>query len=346
MEKRRLGRSDLYVSKLCLGTMTWGEQNSQEEGFAQMNAALEAGINFFDTAEMYAVPPTAKSYGSTETIIGNWFRAHPGHREHVILASKITGRSSSMPYIRGNPDLSRAHIEEAINHSLQRLQTDYLDLYQLHWPDRQTNYFGKLGYQVQNDSDAVPILETLEALGDQVKAGKIRHIGLSNETPWGAMKFLQLAEQHDLPRAVSIQNPYNLLNRSYEIGLAEVSHREDIGLLAYSPLAFGVLTGKYLSDQWPEGARITLFKRFARYLNPQADAATAAYVNLARDNGLSPAQMALAFINQQPFVTSNIIGATSLAQLEENISAIRVKLDDDVLKAIEAIHVQHPNPSP
>jgi aryl-alcohol dehydrogenase-like predicted oxidoreductase len=346
MEKRRLGRSDLYVSKLSLGTMTWGEQNSQEEGFAQMDAAFEAGINFFDTAEMYAVPPTAKTYGSTETIIGNWFRAHPGRRGYVILASKITGRSTGMPYIRGNPNLSRAHIEEAINHSLQRLQTDYLDLYQLHWPDRQTNYFGKLGYQAQDDSDTVPILETLEALDTLVRAGKIRHIGLSNETPWGAMKFLQLAEQHDLPRAVSIQNPYNLLNRSYEIGLAEVSHREDIGLLAYSPLAFGVLTGKYLNDQWPEGARITLFKRFARYLNPQADAAAAAYVNLARDNRLSPAQMALAFINQQPFVTSTIIGATSLAQLAENIGAAEVKLDDEVIKAIEAIHVQHPNPSP
>ncbi|MDQ8036582.1 MAG: NADP(H)-dependent aldo-keto reductase [Pedobacter sp.] len=346
MEQRPLGRSGIMVSQLCLGTMTWGEQNSQEEGFAQMDAAVEADINFFDTAEMYAVPPTPKSYGTTETIIGHWFAARPGLRQKIVLASKVTGRSEGMPYIRGNPRLSRAHIEEAINNSLKRLQTDYLDLYQLHWPDRQTNYFGKLGYQAMDDSDSVPILETLEALNDLVKAGKVRHIGLSNETPWGTMKFLQLAETHGLPRAVSIQNPYSLLNRSYEVGLAEVSHREDIGLLAYSPLAFGVLTGKYLNGQWPEKARITLFKRFSRYLSPQAEAATTAYVALAREHGLSPAQMALAFINRQPFVTSNIIGATSLAQLQENIGSAGITLSDELLQAIEAIHVQHPNPSP
>lgn len=346
MEKRRLGSSDTLVSPLCLGSMTWGEQNTEAEGFAQMDTALDAGINFFDTAEMYAVPPTKQTYGSTEKIIGNWFRARPGRREKVVLASKVAGRSDSMPYIRGNPRLSRSHIEEAVNGSLQRLRTDYIDLYQLHWPDRQANYFGKLGYRAEDDSDTVPLLETLEALGDLVKAGKIRHIGLSNETPWGTMTYLQLAKTHGLPRAVSIQNPYNLLNRSYEVGLAEISHREDIGLLAYSPLAFGVLTGKYLDGQWPEGARITLFKRFARYLNIQADAAASAYVKLAHDSNMSPAQMALAFINQQPFVTSTIIGATSLAQLKENIASMQVKLDDDLLRAIEAIHVQHPNPSP
>lgn len=346
MEKRRLGRTDILVSQLCLGTMTWGEQNTQEEGFAQMDAAIEAGINFFDTAEMYAVPPTEKSYGTTETIIGNWFRARPGMRDKVILASKATGRSTGMPYIRGNPRLSRAHIEEAINNSLKRLQTDYLDLYQLHWPDRQTNYFGKLGYRHAEDEDTVPLLETQEALRELVKAGKIRHFGLSNETPWGTMRYVQNSETLDLPRPVSIQNPYNLLNRSFEVGLSEIAHREDVGLLAYSPLAFGVLTGKYLDNQWPEGARITLFKRFSRYINPQAEAATRAYVALAREHGLSPVQMALAFINQQPFVTSNIIGATSLAQLHENMSSINVTLDDNLLKAIEAIHVQHPNPAP
>ncbi len=346
MEKRQLGRSGIEVSLLCLGSMTWGEQNTQEEGFAQMDAAVAAGINFFDTAEMYAVPPTAKSFGRTETIIGQWFQARPGLRQQIVLASKVTGRSEGMPWIRGNPRLSRAHIEEAVNGSLSRLKTDYLDVYQLHWPDRQTNYFGKLGYQAVDDSDSVPLLETLEALADLVKAGKVRHIGLSNETPWGAMKLLQLAETHGLPRAVSIQNPYNLLNRSYEVGLAEVSHRENIGLLAYSPLAFGVLTGKYLNGQWPEGARITLFKRFSRYLGPQAEAATTAYTALAREHGLSPAQMALAFINRQAFLTSNIIGATTLAQLEENIGSANIKLSDEVLKAIEAIHVQHPNPSP
>ncbi len=346
MEKRRLGRTDILVSQLCLGTMTWGEQNTQEEGFAQMDAAIEAGINFFDTAEMYAVPPTEKSYGTTETIIGNWFRARPGLRDKVILASKVTGRSTGMPYIRGNPRLSRAHIEEAIDNSLRRLQTDYLDLYQLHWPDRQTNYFGKLGYRHAGEEDTVPLLETQETLRDLVKAGKIRHFGLSNETPWGTMRYVQNSESRDLPRPVSIQNPYNLLNRSFEVGLAEIAHREDVGLLVYSPLAFGVLAGKYLDGQWPEGARITLFKRFSRYINPQAEAATRAYVALAREHGLSPVQMALAFINQQPFVTSNIIGATSLAQLQENMASINVTLDEGLLKAIEAIHVQHPNPAP
>lgn len=345
MEKRRLGRSSIEVSQLCLGSMTWGEQNSQDEGFAQMDTALEAGINFIDTAEMYAVPPTAKTYGTTETIIGNWFRARPGRREQVVLASKVAGRSESMPHIRGNPRLSRAHIEEAINASLQRLQTDYLDIYQLHWPDRSTNFFGQLGYRHPASEETVSIEETQSVLDDLVKSGKVRHIGLSNETPWGVMRFVHNAGS-GLPRPVSIQNPYSLLNRSFEIGLAEIAHREDVGLLAYSPLAFGVLTGKYLGGQWPEGARITLFKRFSRYMNPQADAAAAAYVELARDSGLSPAQMALAFINQQSFVTSNIIGATSLAQLKENIDSVNVKLSDDVLAAIEAIHLQYPNPSP
>lgn len=346
MNKRFLGNSEIQVSQLCLGSMTWGEQNTQEEGFAQMDMAIEAGINFIDTAEMYAVPPTEKSYGTTETVIGHWLKARTGMRQKIVLTSKITGRSTVMPYMRGGPTLSRQHIETAIDGSLKRLQTDYLDLYQLHWPDRQTNYFGKLGFQPKEDADSVPLQETLEALGNLVKAGKVRHIGISNETPWGAMKFLQLSESMGLPRIVSIQNPYNLLNRTYEIGLAEVSCREKVGLLAYSPLAFGVLTGKYLNGQWPEGARVTLFKRFSRYFNAQAEAATHAYVNLARENGLTPAQMALAFINQQPFVTSNIIGATSLTQLKENIDSVNITLSADVLKAIEAIHTQYPNPAP
>lgn len=346
MEMRRLGRTDLQVSKICLGTMTWGEQNTQEEGFAQMDAAVAAGINFFDTAEMYAVPPVAKTYGTTETIIGNWFKARPGMREKIVLASKITGRSSEMPFIRGNPTLSRQHIREAIDGSLKRLQTDYLDLYQLHWPDRKTNYFGRLGYKPADDSDSVPLLESLETLGELVKAGKVRHIGISNETPWGAMTYLHLAEKHNLPRIASIQNPYNLLNRSFEIGLAEVSYRENVSLLAYSPLAFGVLSGKYLNNQWPEGARITLFKRFSRYLNPQAEAAVNAYVKLAQEHGLSPAQLALAFVNRQTFLTSNIIGATSLAQLKENIDTVNINLNDELVKALDAIHVQYPNPAP
>jgi aryl-alcohol dehydrogenase-like predicted oxidoreductase len=348
MEKRQLGRTDLWVSKLCLGTMTWGEQNSEAEAFAQMDAAVEAGINFFDTAEMYAVPPTQKSYGTTETIIGNWFRARPGARQKLVLASKVCGRAGveTHGYVRGGPRLTRAQILEAVDGSLRRLQTDYLDLYQLHWPDRTTNYFGKLGYRQREESDTAPLEESLAALGEIVKAGKARHVGLSNETPWGAMRYLHLSERHGLPRPVSIQNPYSLLNRSFEIGLAEVAHREQLGLLAYSPLAFGTLTGKYLNGAQPEGARITRWSRFSRYVNPEAQKATAAYVALAREHGWSPAQLALTFVNEQPFVTSNIIGATSLSQLEENIATATLKLTPALRSAIEAIHTSQPNPAP
>jgi aryl-alcohol dehydrogenase-like predicted oxidoreductase len=348
MEKRRLGRSDLWVTKLCLGSMTWGEQNSEAEAFAQMDLAVEQGINFFDTAEMYAVPPTAKSYGTTETIIGNWFRARPGMRAKLVLASKVCGRASAdwLGHVRSGPRLSRPQIEAAIEGSLRRLQTDYLDLYQLHWPERSTNYFGKLGYKHVEEEDITSIPETLSVLADLVKAGKVRHVGLSNETAWGAMSFLHHAERAGLPRPVSIQNPYNLLNRSFEIGLAEVAHREELGLLAYSPLAFGVLSGKYLNGARPAEARIVKWSRFSRYTNPEAERATAAYVALAREHGLSPAQMALAFVNQQPFLTSNILGATSLAQLRENISALDVKLSDDVQSALQKIHVGQPNPAP
>jgi aryl-alcohol dehydrogenase-like predicted oxidoreductase len=346
MEKRRLGRTDLFVSRICLGTMTWGEQNSEADGFAQMDLALESGIDFFDTAEMYAVPPTAKTYGTTETIIGNWFRARPGVRQRVVLASKVSGRGTFTAHVRGGSRLSRVQILEAIDGSLRRLQTDYVDLYQVHWPERTTNFFGTLGYRHVDEPDLVPLEETLEALAEVVKAGKARHVGLSNETAWGAMRYLQLAETRGLPRPVSIQNPYSLLNRSFEVGLAEVAHREQLGLLAYSPLAFGTLSGKYLNGAEPPGARITRWKRFGRYMNPQAQKATAQYVALAREHGWSPAQMALAFVNEQPFVTANIIGATSLDQLRENIASDQLPLTPELRTAIEAIHAAQPNPAP
>ncbi len=345
MEYRQLGRSDLQVSALCLGSMTWGEQNSEAEGFAQIDRAKACGINFLDTAEMYPVPPRRDTYGATERIIGNYFKAR-GDRADWVLASKVAGPGNGIDYIRGGQlKHNRQHIVEALDDSLKRLQTDWIDLYQLHWPERSTNFFGQLGYRHQ-EQDFTPLQETLEVLGEQVKAGKIRHIGLSNETAWGTMKYLQLADQLGLPRAVSIQNPYNLLNRSFEVGLAEVAMREQCGLLAYSPLAFGMLSGKYENGARPANARITLFSRFARYTNPQAIAACSRYVTLAREHGLDPAQMALAFVTRQPFVTSNIIGATSLEQLESNLGSLSLELSDELLDAIEAIHREQPNPAP
>lgn len=345
MEYRQLGRSDLQVSALCLGSMTWGEQNSETEGFTQIDRAKACGINFLDTAEMYPVPPRRDTYGATERIIGNYFKTR-GDRADWVLASKVAGPGNGIDYIRGGQlKHNRQHIVAALDDSLKRLQSDWIDLYQLHWPERSTNFFGQLGYRHQ-EQDFTPLQETLEVLGEQVKAGKIRHIGLSNETAWGAMKYLQLADQLGLPRAVSIQNPYNLLNRSFEVGLAEVAMREQCGLLAYSPLAFGMLSGKYENGARPANARITLFNRFARYTNPQAIAACSRYVALAREHGLDPAQMALAFVTRQPFVTSNIIGATSLEQLESNLGSLSLELSDELLDAIEAIHREQPNPAP
>ncbi|GAB6388063.1 NADP(H)-dependent aldo-keto reductase [Stutzerimonas marianensis] len=345
MQMRQLGRTDLQVSALCLGTMTWGEQNDQQEAFAQLDRAKAAGINFIDTAEMYPVPPRAETYAITERYIGEYFKAR-GDRNDWVLASKVAGPGNGITHIRdGQLKMNRQHIVAALDASLQRLQTDRIDLYQLHWPERSTNFFGQLGYRHQQ-VNFTPLEETLEALDEQVRAGKIRHIGLSNETPWGTMKYLQLADERGWPRAVSIQNPYNLLNRSFEVGLAEISIREQCGLLAYSPLAFGMLSGKYEGGARPEGARITRFSRFARYTNPQAQAACSRYVNLAREHGLDPAQMALAFVTGQPFVTSNIIGATSLEQLESNLGSIDVTLSPEVLEGIEAIQVAQPNPAP
>src|SRR5690554_13656 len=345
MEYRRLGNTDLNVSALCLGTMTWGKQNNRDDGFAQMDLAVDHGINFFDTAEMYAVPASPESSGKTEEIIGQWF-SQTGKRDKIILASKATGPGELMKHIRGGPRLNREHIFQAAQDSLARLQTDVIDLYQVHWPDRNTNFFGKLGYRHKENEVQTPIEETVAALHELIKQGKIRHYGVSNETPWGVMKYCMEADRQDAPRPVSIQNPYSLLNRSYEVGLAEISHRENIGLLAYSPLAFGMLSGKYRNNQWPENARLTLFKYFSRYNNSQAVMATEKYCQLAAQHGLSPVQLALQYVTSRPFVSSNIIGATSVAQLEENLSSIKVALTDDMLKEIEDIHTEHPNPAP
>lgn len=345
MEMRQLGRTNMNVSSLCLGTMTWGEQNDQDQAFAQLDRARAAGINFVDTAEMYPVPPRAETYATTERYLGNYFKAR-GNRADWILASKVAGPGNGISHIRdGQLKMNRQHIVAALDASLQRLQTEWIDLYQLHWPERSTNFFGQLGYR-HKDQELTPIEETLQVLDEQVKAGKIRHIGLSNETPWGTMKFLQLAESRGWPRAVSIQNPYNLLNRSFEVGLAEIAIREQCGLLAYSPLAFGMLSGKYENGARPDGARLTLFSRFARYANAQSVAACSRYVSLAREHDLDPAQMALAYVTQQPFVTSNIIGATSIAQLESNLASAELQLPPDLLEAIEAIHTEQPNPAP
>lgn len=343
MQTRPLGDTGIEVSRLCLGTMTFGEQNSEAEAHKQLERAVAFGINFIDTAEMYPVPPRAETQGRTESYIGSWLKRR-GSRDDVIIATKAAG--PGLEHIRGGPRLTRAHLHQAIDESLERLQTDYVDLYQLHWPERKANFFGKLGYMHDQEEDATPLEETLAALKELVDAGKVRAIGLSNDTPWGVMRALHLAESQGLPRVASVQNPYNLLNRSFEVGLAEIAHRERVGLLAYSPLAFGMLSGKYLDGARPEGARLTLFERFQRYTNPQAQAATAEYVRIAQEAGLDPAQMALAFVNSRPFLTSNIIGATSMAQLESNLASESLRLDDEVLEAIEDVHRRHSNPAP
>ncbi|MFM2479029.1 NADP(H)-dependent aldo-keto reductase [Celerinatantimonas sp. MCCC 1A17872] len=344
MQYHKIPHSSLEVSKICLGTMTWGKQNSESEAHQQLDYALSQGINFIDTAEMYPVPPESETQGLTEQYIGTWL-AKTGNREKVVLASKVAGPNRTN-HIRENMHLDRRNIREAIHSSLERLQTDYLDLYQLHWPDRNANFFGKLGYKVDKDESYTPIIETLEVLGELVKEGKIRYIGVSNETAWGVSQYLRLAEKHELPRIITIQNPYNLLNRSFETALAEFSHREGVELLAYSPLAFGMLSGKYLNDQWPQDGRLTLFKRFSRYLNPQGKAATQAYCELADKHGLAPSQMALAYVNSRSFVAANIIGATTMEQLQSNIASFELELDDEVLEQIEAIHRQFTYPCP
>ena len=344
MHYHKLPHSNLEISKICLGTMTFGEQNTQAEAFNQLDYAFERGVNFIDTAEMYPVPPKAASQGATEQYIGNWL-AKSGKRGKIILATKVAG-PRNVPHIRADMKLNRRHIHQAIDDSLARLKTDYIDLYQLHWPQRQTNTFGQLNYPYSDEQQDVTLIETLEALAELIKVGKVRYIGVSNETPWGVMSLLKLAEKHDLPRIVSIQNPYNLLNRSFEIGLSEISHFEGIELLAYSPLAFGCLSGKYLNGNRPTGARCSLFERFVRYFTPQGVAATQAYVDLAHQHDLDPAQMALAFINQQPFVAANIIGATTMEQLKANIDSVSITLSAELLKEIQAIGSTYSNPCP
>lgn len=344
MRYHKLPHSSLEVSKICLGTMTFGEQNTKQEAFDQLDYAVERGINFIDTAEMYPVPPKQNTQGVTESYIGDWL-SHSDKRQKVVLATKVAG-PRNVPYIRENMSLDRRNIHQALDDSLARLKTDYIDLYQLHWPQRKTNCFGQLNYPYPDDNEEVTLIETLEALNELIKVGKIRYIGVSNETPWGVMTLLKLAEKHDLPRIVSIQNPYNLLNRSFEVGLSEISHHEGVELLAYSPLAFGCLSGKYLNGQKPESARCSLFERFVRYFTPQGIEATQAYVDLAHKHGLDPSQMALAFVNQRPFVASNIIGATNLDQLKSNIDSIDVTLSDELLEELQIIGARYSNPCP
>jgi len=345
MDYKKLGDTSLEVSELCLGTMTWGEQNTENQAHEQIDYALDRGINFIDTAEMYPVPPKEATQGLTESYIGSWLSARGG-RDRIILATKVAGPAAWLPHLRGGPRLDRRHIVEALNASLTRLKTDYVDVYQLHWPERPTNYFGQLGYVPQEDASSIPLRDTMAALKDLIESGKIRHYGLSNETSWGLMHCIAIAKELNMPRPVSVQNPYNLLNRSYEVGLAECSHRENVGLLAYSPLAFGVLTGKYLNGAKPVGARITLYERFVRYAHARADNAVAAYDALAKESGLSLCQLALAFVNSRPFVTSNIIGATSMEQLAENIDSIDVSLSTELVKKLELLHQDHTYPCP
>ena len=346
---RPLGSTSLSVSRITLGTMTWGEQNSEEEAHQQLDEAIALGVNLIDTAEMYPVPPRPETQGSTERFLGTWL-AKPGNRERVLVATKAAGpvRQAHQPrHVRGgNTHFDRANLVQALDDSLRRLRTDYVDLYQLHWPDRSTNTFGRLAYPWLDDAHTVAIEETLAVLADLIKAGKIRHIGVSNETPWGLSRFLAAAEHRGLPRIASIQNPYSLLNRTYEIGLAEFSHRENLGLLAYSPLGFGVLSGKYRDGVRPPGARLTRYERFVRYNSAQAQAATARYAALAEAHGLHPAQLALAFVISRPFTTSTIIGATTLEQLRQDITAVDVTLDEATLAEIEKIHVEIANPAP
>ncbi len=348
MQYSELGRTGVRVSRVCLGTMTWGQQNTEAEGHAQMDLALDRGVNFFDTAEMYAVPPRPETQGSTERIIGSWFAADRSRRDKVVLATKAAGRGP-MSWLRdagGGVRQTRAQLDEAITKSLLRLQTDYIDLYQLHWPDRPLQVFGGAHFVDQGTTDSEPFETILESLARHVEAGRIRHIGVSNESAWGVMRFVAESQARGLPRMASIQNAYNLVNRTFETGLAEVSLREDVGLLAYSPLGQGYLTGKYRGGALPEGARKTLFNRLSRYEGPGAERAIDSYLDLAASRGIAPEALALKFCDTRPFVTSTIIGATSVAQLEADLAAFDLAWTDELETAVNALHAEQPNPCP
>lgn len=345
MKYTTLPNTDIKVSKICLGTMTFGQQNTEADGHAQMDYAVEKGINFFDTAEMYSVPAREETYGSTERILGTWFKK-TGKREEIVLATKIAGPNPNFTYMREKNDFSPASLQYALDQSLQRLQTDYIDLYQLHWPERKTNFFGQRGFKVQEDAWEDNIHAVLETLDGFIKQGKIKQIGLSNETPWGMMRFLEESKAHNLPRIATVQNPYSLLNRLFEVGSAEICLRENVGLFAYSPLAFGVLSGKFLSGESQPNARIKLFPQFSRYNSAQCTEATRLYQEVAYKNGLTLTEMALAFVTQQAFVISNIIGATTMEQLKENIATIDIVLSDEIINEINAVQAVIPDPAP
>ena len=344
MEYKKLPNTDLEVSKICLGTMTWGNQNTESESHEQMDYAFGQGVNFWDTAELYPVPAKSKTHGLTEEFIGNWFSKNR-KRDQVILASKIAGPEAFSSHIRENMSFDKSNIEKALHDSLRRLKTDYIDLYQLHWPERKTNKFGKRGFTYKSDDPWVENFENvLDTLQSHINSGKIRHIGISNENPWGMMKFLN-ASNKNRPRMVSIQNAYSLLCREFETGHSEICHRENIGLLAYSPLGFGVLTGKYMNGVIPNGSRLEVMPNYKRYTSNECEKATELYHNLAKQNGLSLTELSLSFVSERSFVTSNIIGATSLKQLKENIKTHKVKLSKEVLSAIDDIHNKIPNPA-
>jgi aryl-alcohol dehydrogenase-like predicted oxidoreductase len=345
MKYKKLGTTNLDVSLICLGTMTWGTQNSEKDAFEQMDYSVSQGINFFDTAEIYSVPPTADSYGKTEKMIGNWFEKRK-NREKIILASKVAGPGCD--WIRGGENsFDEKKIGEAIDGSLARLKTDYIDLYQLHWPERSTNYFGKREYSInENEGNWNSFESILQALEKFIKNGKIRHIGMSNETPFGLSKYIEVSKNRNLPRMMSVQNPYNLVNRTYEIGMSEISLREKCGLLVYYPLAAGGLSGKYRNNQMPKNSRMSLFKGWERHLNPLAMKAYEEYYQLAKENNMTMVQLAQSFVNSRPFVTSNIIGATTMEQLKENVESINIELTDEIMDKINSIHNNNPNPSP
>ena len=342
MKYRNLSSTDLKVSLICLGTMTYGEQNNEAEAHEQLDYSISNGVNFIDTAEMYAIPPREETQGRTEEIIGSWLKKRKD-RDKIILATKVAG--PGMEYLRGGSRLSKEHVFAAVDDSLKRLETDYIDLYQVHWPERKSNFFGRLGYEY-SDEMGVSIEETLEAMSELVKSGKVRYVGISNETPWGTKKYLELAKEKGFEKIVSIQNPYSLLNRIYEVGLAEISQHENVGLLAYSPLGFGQLTGKYI-DKTDKYSRLGLYGDwFTRYSNERCLNAVKQYAEIAKNHDLSLTHLSLAFVNLQPFVTSNIIGATTMEQLRENIESVDINLSDEIIEEINQVHENQPNPAP